>query len=195
MSNFLFGHFWLWLTVALVASVASFLMAVQRRTWFWLVAAKIVPIFFSLLLVVNICVVTDREAIREQLDNLIAACTAGDADAFGMLLDDDFSATGMTKKEFQNQARGAFARMNIVRVRLSDLEIKPPVPMAVVKLASFSHVVAKGGTDFGWIPSDWELTFRKRGKTWLLYDVRPLSLFRQPIQDIREIFSRSLLVQ
>jgi hypothetical protein len=193
MNSFLFEHFWLWLFVGLAASGGCIYLSAQRRTTFWVVAAKIVPVLFTFLLIVNICVVTDREAIRAQLDQILSSCTAGDVARLGKLLDEDFSASGMTKQEFLAQAKEAFSRLTLGQISLSDVVMNPH--RHSVRLASYTHLLARGGNDFGWIRSDWELTFQKRDKTWLLHDVQPLSLYLQPIKDMRDIFNRSHQVQ
>jgi hypothetical protein len=99
----------------------------------------------------------------------------------------------MNKEEFLGQVRQVFGYLTIGQIKLFDVGIKPPSPR--VTLASVTHILAKGGNDYGWIRSDWELVFRKQGDAWLLSDVQPLSLYMQPIKDIREIFSRSRQVQ
>jgi hypothetical protein len=189
MNSFLFEYFWLWLFAGLAASGGCIFLSAQRRTTFWLVAAKIVPVIFTFLLIVNICVVTDQEAIQAQLDQILSACTAGDVARLGKLLDEDFSASGMTKQEFLEQAKGAFTRLTLGQISLSDVVMNPP--RHSVRLASYTHLRSRGGNDFGWIRSDWELTFLKRNKIWLLHDVQPLSLYLQPVKDMREIFNRS----
>jgi len=189
MMTILFERFWLLLGLGVVLTGVAYMRATEQRTKCWRLAVGSVPVIFAILLTINVWVVTDREAIRKQLTLLVEACKKSDTVSLGQLMDNDFSANGMDKKELLGHLKDAFDRLSIADVRLTDVQINPPTP--VVRLASFAHVVGKSGEDYTWIRSDWELTFRKQKGQWMLYEVRPLSLFAEPIKDIREILNRS----
>ncbi len=189
MMAILLERFWLLLGLGVVLSVFSFMRAIDRRTKFWLIAAKVVPAVFLVLVVINLRVVTDREALKRQLDRLVTVCENGDTVALGALMDKDFSASGMDKDQLLAAVHDIFRRLKIEQVRFSDVQVNPPPP--VIKVASYAHIVSKSGADFSWIRSDWELTFRKNGDTWMLFEVRPIGLMAQPVKDIREVLNAS----
>ena len=189
MKALLLEHFWLLLGIGVVASIAAFYLAVQRRTKACLLAAKIVPAVFVILLVLNWFVVTDREAVKIALDQLIAACEAGDTKALGALIDDQFSATGMSKRQFLDAVAPVFTQLKIENVYLQGLENNPataPAP-AVVRFTAWADIVGNTGGKYGKVQSAWKLTFQNRDNTWLLYDVQPISVNFQPINDVRQV--------
>jgi hypothetical protein len=191
MKALLFEQFWLMLAIGIAVSIVSFYLAVNRRTRFWLAAAKVVPVVFLVLLAVNLRVVTDREAIGRQVNRLIAACEAGNTETLRELLDEDFTATGLSKADILVSARDVFTRMRLDQIRVSGVENKPPM----VEFVSYTHVISRNGTDYGWVRSDWHLEFRRDNGTWRLFDVRPISVLMQPVSDMREVLDRSRQVQ
>ncbi|MFA5866188.1 MAG: hypothetical protein WC975_16060 [Phycisphaerae bacterium] len=187
MTAILFENFWTLLIIGVVFSGLAWYLAVERRTKFWLLAAKILPLVFAILLAINYFVVTDREEIQTQVVKLITACQAGNVDTLKPLIDNDFSATGLTKNEILAELKHIFARLTLANVQLLDVANNPPV----VRLVCLTQITTKSGDDLARIHSEWELTFRKRDKTWLLDTVRPVRLMTRPVNDIREILRES----
>jgi hypothetical protein len=196
MSELLFEKFWLLLLIALVVSGGVIYWAMQRRTKKLMRAAKVVPVVFAFLLALNVWVITEREAIREQTNQLIRVCEQGSAEALGAMLDPQFSAQGLSGGDFVEQVSEAFERLKIPNVTLLGVEIKPggQAGKPVVKLVTFAHIVGKGGNDYGNVRSAWELTYIKRDTGWYLYELRPLSIQMKPVSDIREVMDSARFV-
>lgn len=191
MNALLFEDLWLLLAIGIIVSAFCIYRAMNRRTPLWRNAARIASSLFIVLLAMNYLVVTDREAIERQFEKVIKACEAGNADELAALLDDDFTATGMSKQDLIAGARDVFDRMRFEQIRVSGEEIKPPA----IQFVAYTHIVGKGGTDFSWVRSDWRLEFRKRDQAWRLFDVRPLSVLMQPVKNMQEVMGRSRQIQ
>jgi len=73
MSELLFEDFWLLLLIALVVSGGFIYWAYQRRTKRLILMAKVIPCSFAFLIGLNLWVVTEREALRLQVDRLVDA--------------------------------------------------------------------------------------------------------------------------
>jgi hypothetical protein len=188
MTELLFEKFWLMLGLGIIASGSVIAWAYQRRTTKLIRAAKIVPIAFAVLLALNWWVITDREAIRTQIDKLVAACEQGDADAMGKLLDKQFSAQGLTRADLVTDVKQVFENLHIANVWLRDVQIDVERQTPIVKMATSASIVSHSNNNYGSVLSDWELEFVKREeKGWLIYNLRPLSVMLRPVDDIREV--------
>ena len=191
MSELLFESFWSMLLIALVVSGGVAYWAFERRRKNLILAAKIVPICFAFLVGLNLWVVTEREAIREQTDKLIKACEKGDVKTIYAMLDEQFSAQGLTGEYFAETLSDVFDRLSIPNVMLLGVEIKPPT----AKIATFAHIVGKGGNDYGSVRSDWLITFINRDTGWYIYELKPLSIQMKPVSDIREVIDSARFVK
>ena len=189
MTELFFEKFWLMLALGIIASASVIAWAYQRRTRKLIRAAKIVPVVCLLLLALNGWVITDREAIRTQLDGLIAACEQGDADAMGQYLDEQFSAQGLTRENLVAEMRHIFENVRIANVRLWDVQIHVDRTTPISQIATSANIRSSSNRDYGSMRSDWELEFVKREeKGWRVYSLRPLSVMLKPVSDIRELF-------
>jgi hypothetical protein len=188
MTELLFEKFWLMLGLGIIVSGSVIAWANQRRTPRLVKAAKIVPVVFALLLLMNWWVITDREAIRMQIKKLVAACEKGDADAMGKLFDKQFSAQGLTREDLVTEVKKVFENLRIANVWLLDVQIDVNRQTPTAKLATTASIVSQANHDYGSVRSDWELEFIRRDeKGWLVYTLRPLSVMLNPVNDIRDV--------
>lgn len=183
MKTLLLEQFW-WLSAGCVTLWLVFLSGYYVRHTIHYKRAMVfsLPVFI-VLLTLNVVIVTDREAIRTTLDELITACRSGDAAALEHLIADEFSADGLDKHELLNAADSVFDHIRIDAVRLTQVLVDPPA----LQGASISHILSQAGTDFGWVQSDWQLEFTKTADRWLLTSIRPLSIQLQNVNGIREV--------
>jgi hypothetical protein len=183
MSELLFEDFWLLLLVAFIVSGGLIYWAYQRRTRKLILMAKIVPALFAFLLGLNLWVITEREALRARLDQLVEACEKGETNEIGAMLDEQFTAQGLTGEDLIHQLKDVFNRLKFPRVILLEVENRPPV----VNLSTAVDVVSTTGHDYGRVFSSWELTFIKRSTGWYLYELKPVNVQFKPMTNIREV--------
>ncbi len=178
MKALLFEQFFTLTAICILLSAITFYYA-NRKIFL------ITLMISALLLAINHFVVTDREAIRARTYQLIHACKSEDKPTIAKIIDADFDADGLSKKQLLEFADEAFARLKIDKIRIWGFEIHPPV----IRFITLAHIVGISGEDYGSVRSDWELTFVKRKDNWYLIKARPLSINLKPINTIRDIFS------
>jgi hypothetical protein len=60
-----------------------------------------------------------------------------------------------------------------------------------IRFAVMTHLVARGGNDYGWIKSEWSLEFIKRNDRWKLVNVTPLRINNIEMSQIRDVMRMS----
>jgi len=185
MSALFFEDFWLLLLLAIVVSGGLIYWAYQRRTKRLILMAKVIPCIFAFLIGLNLWVITEREALRQQVDRLVDACERGDVIEINAMIDTQFTAQGMAGEEFIQQLKDVFERLKFPRIILLEVETKPKV----VNISTAVDVVSTSGHDYGRFFSRWELTFIKRSTGWYLSELKPLSVQFKPAANIREVIN------
>ena len=191
MTGLLFERCWLLFSIFLVAWLILLHGHVQKKGKRWTQAMLISPVPFIVLLVINLVVVTDHEALRKRVDTLTAAIQAGDIDALGEHLDKNFRSGLLTKPLTTKAAELALSRVKIGRVGMANISIKPPR----VVLESWSQILGKDSNeDYGMTQSAWELEFIKRDGVWYILKATPLKVNNQNVGNLADVIRMSNMV-
>jgi hypothetical protein len=151
------------------------------RWWVPAGAAAMMAVLFAL----QHLVVTDREAVRQCLYDLVAACEADDADLVLSMIDDSYNADGLTKDDLRELAAKAFREVDISDVRLLGLEIETEGDAAVTRFAAICRVRWEMGENP--YRSRWELHWWRSGLGWRLDWIRPLAEADQPARSLEDL--------
>lgn len=125
-------------------------------------------------------VVTDKERVERTLGELARAVEKNDPAALTPFLDSSFRLGGMNAEEFVEWYAGALGRMRVKRVSLYDCDVALDAkdPDAASATAMTTVVLDRPAGEYR---VDWQLEFRRRGKTeWKLAGARA----RQPLTGI-----------
>jgi len=183
MTSLLFEHFWLLLVLCVVTWAILAAIYTQRRTVVWQRTVVISLVAFALLLTMNGLVTTDREGIRQCIDQLVGACENADMAAFRNLVADDFDSDGMNKEAIVLAANDTFKLYRIQLLAMSRSQITPPA----AELTAFTKIFSRSSND-ELVPtkSTWELTFAKTPTGWKLRSATIKSLDGRSISTLHE---------
>lgn len=185
MTALLFEQFWWKLGIFVILWLICMTMYYQRRTLFWRRATIFSPPMFLLLLVINALVVTDREAIRNTLDEIIRACQDADMTAMRRLFDDSFDAgRGCERDQALARIERALEHVRVGQVQFMTLQIEPPN----VKVESFCRVFVRPSDEqLALVKSSWTLEFVKRPNGWRLLRATPVTIMDHPVQHLIDV--------
>ncbi len=185
LKSILLENFFLLLGICLVINTFIFYTTSAKATRIQSILRKITPILSIILLLTNLFVITDKEAIIKNTKTLAQACKAEDTKTISTLIDEKFSADSFDKQSLLTSAKEAFSHLNIKSLHIVGIEVQVPK----IRFIVYSHIVSDSGTDYGNIRSDWELTFIKRGSNWLLFSARPLSVNLHETKNLHKILN------
>ncbi len=155
--------------VLLLAILATLWWFRPGQTTGWLVAGGL--FLSAILLIVQHMVVTDREQIRQMLNDLAFAVDCEDLDAIAPRFHEDCDVDGMSKPELLRRLENAFERAEIDEVQILRMEIRVEDDASDVRLRAHSRVRARDWP-YDYYVSGWDLQLVKVEGDWLLHRVR-----------------------
>jgi hypothetical protein len=183
MTSLLFEHFWLLLVLCVVTWAILAAIYTQRSTVVWRRTVVISLVAFALLLTMNGLVTTDREGIRQCIDQLVGACENADMPAFRNLVADDFDSDGMNKDAIVLAAKDTFRLYRIQLLVMSRRQITPPV----AELTAFTKIFSRSSNDeIIPVQSTWELTFAETPTGWKLRSAKIKTFGDRSISNLHE---------
>ena len=112
-------------------------------------------------------VVTDRERVRQSLQELAAAIQNRDPDAVGRLIDPDYNNGTYTRASFMERAEMTLRRFDITKVQVVQVTIQTQDDQATVTMRANVQTAIMGDNS-DW-QTDWLLVWRRHGgRQWLL---------------------------
>jgi hypothetical protein len=141
-------------------------------TWWWFRADRRAGIAMiglllvgAVMLIVQHVVVTDREKIRQLLEDLALAVDSEDVRAFAAHIDEEYNADGLDKARLIERVATAFKEVKIDDVKLVNTKIKIEDDTATVNLRA--HARVRGGDlPYEYHLSFWEVKLARRGPDW-----------------------------
>jgi hypothetical protein len=139
----------------------------RRRGPRWLAATLAMPVLALAVFIIGRTVVTDRQVIDRQCQEIAQDLSAGKFDAAQRYLDDDFGGGIWPTKSLAIDA-GAMAikHFEVGKVSLQHLQTKVDNKHAVTTVRTMINVRAYDGT---W-PMDWELHWVKKTQGWRIVE-------------------------
>lgn len=152
-----------WPLMIIALAVAAGLVVMSRSSGKrWLLALAVgVALLAPVIWVVDQTVVTDREQVGQNLDELTSAVRANDADAA-------VAFVSLQAKDIKATVAGGLAMVKVDRVRITDIEIE----MLVNNTRATTHFRANGeghlklGAGATHFSTRWLLTWQKEGGEW-----------------------------
>lgn len=125
----------------------------------------------AVLLIVQHLVVTDREQIRELIENLALAVDCEDIRPIEAAIDSEYNADGMDKAQLLRRMREAFEHADIDDVKLVDTRIQAEGDHAVVNLRAHARVRSPDWP-YDYHLSAWDIELVRRGSAWRVMAAR-----------------------
>jgi hypothetical protein len=138
----------------------------KRRGPGWLTAALAMPLLAAGVFIVGRAVVTDREVIDNQCQEIAQDLSAGKFDAAQRYLDDDFGGLWATKSIAIDAGAEAIKQFDVGKVSLERLQTKVDNKHAVTTVRTMLSIRSVGRQ---W-PMDWKLTWVKKSRGWRIVE-------------------------
>ncbi len=124
----------------------------------------------AILLIVQQVVVTDREQIRQLLEDLALAVDCENIEPIAAATDEEFLGDDMNKAKLLERVRTAFERAEIDDVRIMETRITLQGDSAEVYLRAHCRVRAPDWP-YEYYISAWDLQMIRRGHDWRMISV------------------------
>jgi hypothetical protein len=136
--------------------------------------------------VVQWLVVTDREAVRQSLTELVNSVQQGDVSRFSTHVAEQFQAGTVDREQFLDRVESAMNRIRIENAKLKFEEVTVANDNAIVRMRVFCRVIAEND----WEPnaiSAWEIELAKEDDAWRIISLQPRPTPAFPLSRLEDV--------
>jgi hypothetical protein len=149
-------------------------------------AIALLVVLCIVMLIVQSAVVTDREAIRQTIDDIVDAAERGDAAFILSRIDAGYGGDGFDRKEISEWIDRALRIVKVSGVSLVGVDIDTQISPPSVEIRSHSLIEVRNAYT-GPVFSTWRLEFANNPQGWKISRITPIAIGQRSVQGIRDL--------